>query len=244
MAAHKAEIPVRIGWRAFPWSWTLSHAFKDVRSEGQRHEGSYNFDLLNLIGVSMPEKLIPEIAPDPEARESLSRKWPWAMAGGGSVVLNAMTARSVRRWPPQRFVQLAQWLMREHGLPVVSIGQTEESQNIFGELDGEELYTALDGKLDLAELAWLLQSGRFLVTCDTGPAHIAAAVGCPQIMIFGRNEPVYGPTRWAALSERASIIAPSGIRRRLFEPKRNFWKRGFESISIEQVQEAVLETLG
>ena len=48
----------------------------------------------------------------------------------------------------------------------------------------------LTGKTDLALTAAVLKASDLLVTNDTGPAHVAAAVGCPVVVIFGPTNPV------------------------------------------------------
>ncbi|MFH1066557.1 MAG: glycosyltransferase family 9 protein [bacterium] len=237
--AQRARVPVRIGWRHFPWTRTLTHAFSDRRAEGKKHEALYNFDLLECLGVFPPSRLQAAIHPPEEARVSLAAK----LGTTPFVVLNPTTARAVRRWPAERFARLAQWLCADKNMAVVSIGASEGDLREFAALSGDLDIVRLEGKLNLAELAWLLRAARLLVTCDTGPSHIAAAVGCPQVTIFGRTEPPYGPARWRPLSDRVVLVSTS-VRRRFFEPKRVFWRRGFDSISVEMVQEAVEKVLG
>lgn len=242
MAAQQAHIPARIGWAAFPWTLALTHALQDVRKEGRAHEGYYNFDLLQFLNIQEPETLQPKISPEEAAKKTLAQKLPRKVDETPFVVLNASTAHPGRRWPAERFAELGQWIVQDLGLRVVSIGQHAASREIFAALADSDRYAPLDGELNLAELAWLLDSARLLVSCDTGPAHIAAAMGCPQVMIFGRTEPAYGPTRWHALDERAFVVQ-ANIQRRWWEPSRMLWRRGFKSITVSDIQKAVQETL-
>jgi heptosyltransferase-2 len=48
----------------------------------------------------------------------------------------------------------------------------------------------LTGQTDLAQTASVLKASDLLITNDTGPAHVAAAVGCPVVVIFGPTNPV------------------------------------------------------
>lgn len=243
-AACKAKIFIRIGWEKFFWTCYLTHALPDTRKEGKKHEGFYNFDLLQEVDVQPPEILYPEIQPANDAKESLARKLPWDIEKTNFIVLNPTTAREIRRWPTHRFAELAKWIEKELKYKIVSIGAlaTDSIMLKFHYLTRDIEILHLEGKLDLAELAWLLQKSKLLVTCDTGPSHIAAAMKCPQITIFGRNESAYGPMRWGALSEKVEILTPS-IQKRFWETRRQFWKRGFENISLEQVQGAVKKIL-
>lgn len=60
---------------------------------------------------------------------------------------------------------------------------------------------SLAGKLNLKETAAFLKFCGTLVTNDSGPAHVAAAVGAKAVVIFGRNRAGLSPTRWRPLGE-------------------------------------------
>jgi ADP-heptose:LPS heptosyltransferase len=103
-------------------------------------------------------------------------------------------------------------------------------------------YMNLAGKTDLAELGWLFRHAAVVVTNDSGPSHLAAAVGCPLVTLFGRTAPMYGPTRWRPLSERAVVIAPS-VSRKLFEGRDAHWRRSFAAITVDEVVAAVRKAM-
>ena len=95
----------------------------------------------------------------------------------------------------------------------------------------------LAGRTTLAELAWLLRGARLLVSRDTGASHVAAAVECPQVTLFGRLEPTYGATRWRPLAPaaRCAVVETPVSPRRWWETTRRHWRRGFEAITVEMV---------
>jgi ADP-heptose:LPS heptosyltransferase len=64
----------------------------------------------------------------------------------------------------------------------------------------------LAGRLSVAELAALLARCRLLVSNDSGPVHVAAAVGTPVIAIFGRNQRGLSPRRWRPLGEGHAVL--------------------------------------
>ena len=64
----------------------------------------------------------------------------------------------------------------------------------------------LAGELTLKALAALLKRCDFLVSCDSGPVHIAAAVGTPVVVLFGSKDPGSKPARWGPYGERHIII--------------------------------------
>jgi len=64
----------------------------------------------------------------------------------------------------------------------------------------------LSGQLTLGMLGALLKKAKLLVSNDSGPVHIAVAVGTPVVSIFGRYEPGLGPDRWRPLGEKARVV--------------------------------------
>lgn len=121
--------------------------------------------------------------------------------GRDFVVLNpnAGTLSLERRWPAPSFAALARALVREDGLPVVFVGAPSEATYV-GEIvraAGEQPHghlVDLSGALSIGELAALLARASCVVTNDSGPMHVAAALGTPLVALFGPETPVmYGP---------------------------------------------------
>ncbi|MBI5361601.1 MAG: glycosyltransferase family 9 protein [Planctomycetes bacterium] len=104
-----------------------------------------------------------------------------------------------RRWPAQHFVELARALVDEDALPVVFVGAPGEAEYVgsiaraIGSVP-RGLFADLSGRLAVGELAALLARAACVVTNDSGPMHVAAALGAPTIGLFGPETPVmYGP---------------------------------------------------
>ena len=64
----------------------------------------------------------------------------------------------------------------------------------------------LAGKLSVGELAALLSRCRLLVSNDSGPVHVAAAVGIPVVALFGRSQPGINATRWRPLGPHHVVL--------------------------------------
>jgi len=99
-----------------------------------------------------------------------------------------------RRWPSRRYGLLARRLV-ESGARVALTGTAEEQPlaREVQEAAGVPLED-LSGKLDLDQLTALLAAARVLVSNDTGPVHLAGAVGTPVVALYGPNTPrLYGP---------------------------------------------------
>jgi lipopolysaccharide heptosyltransferase II len=234
-AAHTA-IPIRIGYRQKSLGKYLTHSPDDRREEGLKHEAAYSFDLLQLIGVPPPARLEPNVHLPESALSTLRAKLPWPLESTPFAVLNPSAHSPVARWPMKYFLQLADKLQGEHGLLPVFIGaDTDDSLNHIP-------FLSLAGKTDLAELGWLLKHARVLVTRDTGPSHLAAAVGCPVVVIFGRTAPIYGPTRWRPLTEKA-VIVTKPVPRKRWESQEKYWRRSFAAIQVDEVEAAVRQML-
>ncbi len=100
-----------------------------------------------------------------------------------------------KRWLPERFSELAQRLNQEMGLvPIITWGPGEQSlaQQIVDASGGSaRLAMQTAHLLDLAEIT---RDARLYVGCDSGPLHLASAVGTPSVALFGPKDPrTYGP---------------------------------------------------
>jgi heptosyltransferase I len=100
---------------------------------------------------------------------------PWLVLGVGS-------RWPTKRWPPEYFAQLAQQAQRRFGGSVLFVGARDErelAESTAGLLSG--LVRNLTGQTTLPQLAALLQQADVMVANDTGPLHLAAALGRPVV---------------------------------------------------------------
>ena len=237
-AAYRAGVRVRVGYRAGFLGRYLTQSLVDRRFEGLQHEAGYNFDLLQVIGVSRPATLSPNVHLPGAARDSLRAKLPWPLESTPFAVLNPSAHSPVARWPVEYFLRLADWLRRELNLRPVFAG-ADASDSLPGHATD---YLNLAAKTDLGELGWLLKHACLLVSRNTGTSHLAAAVGCPVVDLFARPGAIYGPTRWRVLSDKA-ITLEKLTPRRVFESRHAHWRRSYAAISIGEVQTAVIAAL-
>jgi heptosyltransferase III len=111
---------------------------------------------------------------------------------GRYAVIHALAATPEKTWPSENFLALAQYLEKSLGLQVVFIGGLGEDLTRFS------AHRAVAGA-PLGEIAKLMRDAVFFAGNDSGPAHVAAAFGVPQVVLFGPSDSeVWAPWRTAA----------------------------------------------
>lgn len=138
-----------------------------------------------LLGQSPEgEPEVHAIVPPPEPVE----RWRERLGGGGAVGLFPGSNAPSRRWPTERFRELARSLTAR-GIRVVVLGGSGERDLTREVADGLPGVVDVGGRTDLIELAAALAATDVLVTNDTGPMHLAAAVGTPTVTLWGSSDP-------------------------------------------------------
>jgi ADP-heptose:LPS heptosyltransferase len=120
------------------------------------------------------------------------------------VVLHPGTSAPARAWPVQRFAETAA-LLAEDGITAVATGAPSEA-HLTGELAAAGAID-LGGQTSLAELAAVLRAAGAVVVGNTGPAHLAAAVGTPVVSLFA---PTVSPTSWAPYGVPVQLLGDQG----------------------------------
>ena len=111
---------------------------------------------------------------------------------GPYVVVHPGTSVPARAWPAERHAAATRLLV-EHGHRVVVTGAPAERE-LTAAVAGTSGAVDLGGRTDLAELAGVLDAASVVVVGNTGPAHLAAAVGTPVVSLFAPTVPA---RRWA-----------------------------------------------
>lgn len=113
---------------------------------------------------------------------------------GGNEEYVAVAFRAVaesRRWGRQNYVELAKRIISRHGLKVALIGTAEDRRvgDEIAEAVGTREAKNLAGKTSIREAAAVLSRAKLFVGNDSGPAHLAAAVGTALVILSGADDP-------------------------------------------------------
>lgn len=215
LVAALARVPARAGYATDGRGLLLTHAFPAPRWRGRKHEVFYYLNLVEELGRRLAGERRPgtpgegpraELPVAGERRRAALEflRGRGIVAGRPLVALCPGSTNSrAKRWPAERFAALADLLAAEAGAQVLLVGSAGEAE-VSAEVAAAARSHPLDltGRTTLAESAALLSVCDLLVTNDTGPAHLADAVGCPVVVIFGPTDPV--TTR--PFSERAVVV--------------------------------------
>jgi lipopolysaccharide heptosyltransferase II len=191
-----ADIPLRLAHcRENPYQLLTDHVPEREPQELVRHEVQRQLDLVASVGARTADDRLALAVPEAErarARDLLAglgvdRAGPWAVVHPGA------TAPS-RRYPPERWAEVCGLLAGERGVQLVLTGDPTETQLVehvqrLAGLEGR----SLAGRLDLAGLAAVLEAAPLLLAGNTGPVHVAAAVGTPVVDLYALTNPQHTP---------------------------------------------------
>jgi heptosyltransferase III len=161
------------------------------------------------VAKMFPSAAIATIQGRPDA--VMARTWSARPSGAaaasvntdGPVVLHVGAGSELKRWPLERFCEVAAALGGEKSGVGLIAGEVEMERLSRGEL---ELFSRAGGMFidDLEALAALLRSARLFLGCDSGPTHLAAQVGVPTLTLFGPTD----PRRWGPVGPLVGHLAP------------------------------------
>lgn len=192
------------GWRRVCYNVTSED---NVRS---RHTVDHYLDYVAALGLPVPEQSAAGVIPSPVLRvppatreQALERLAAHGIRpGDGFVVVHPGTARTEKYWVAERWARVIDYCQNELGRPCVLTGgrgDPEEDAHlaqIRASLDqlGRPCAADLSGQLNLLTLTAVLAEAALVLGVDSGPMHLAAAVGGkkrPQVVLFGPTNPFH-----------------------------------------------------
>ncbi|MBI5124048.1 MAG: lipopolysaccharide heptosyltransferase II [Candidatus Omnitrophica bacterium] len=181
----------------------LTRRIPHTKQFGFKHESDYVLDVLRYIGIETKNKSL--YMPANKASEEKIRGV--FLAGGISenesvVSMHPAASCPSRRWSVERFAKAADALADRHTAKIVIVAGPEDKASgdrMAALMKSKSLN--LSGKTSIADLASVLRRSRLFISNDSGPVHVACAVGTPVISIFGRNDRGISPKRWGPIGK-------------------------------------------
>ncbi len=240
-----AGIPDRIGYNR-KMGFLLTKRVFHHKQAGKKHEADYNFDLLREAGLDTSGAgRRPYMFTTENDKKFVDRIKHDYGIGDNVIALHAGASCPSKRWPPERFSRVADILAGRYDSDVVLVGGEETSvfsEHVVSSAKGK--ITDLTGMLLVGELAEFLSRCRLFISNDSGPVHVAVAVGTPVIAVFGRKDPGLSPLRWGPLGDKdIAIHKDVGCEKcPAHDCDKDF--ACLKAIAVEEVVEAAVRILG
>ena len=200
MLCYMAGIPRVAGYcRENPYELMTDWIPDHEPLQGVRHEVQRQLDLATELGARPEHSAMSLQVPDGQwdkawqvmLDEGLDPSRPWLLLHPG-----ASEAR--RRYPPERFAEAARAIHAELDTQVVLTGTNRESalaRSVAAQAGKGVISIA--GKLDMPAFIALVSMAPLVISNNTGPAHIAAAVQTPVVVLYALTNPQHAPWRVA-----------------------------------------------
>ena len=191
------QAPVKLGFdrgraRELQWLFTTDR----IAAGGRQHVQDALYGFADALGVphAVPRWELP--LPEP-ARASAAR----LTAGEPTLVISACSSHPLRNWNPAGYAALADHARRAHGLRVILCGAPNATERAMAAaIVAQARQPPIDhvGQDSLPELVALLERAVAVLTPDSGPVHLATAVGTPVLGLYAATNPARsGPYRRA-----------------------------------------------
>jgi heptosyltransferase-1 len=186
----------------------------------------------STASISIATEARPEFPVDPDAEGKIAG----LMADGSDfAILSPGAGWGAKRWPAERYGQVARELAKDGLCSLVNYGPGEEELAVAVEAAGEGAARKIS--CSVSELIALTRRARLLIGGDTGPMHLAAALKVPVVAIFGPTSPARnGPFGTQSIVLRSASSITDHTRHR--EPE-----RGLLEITVDEVIAATRKVL-
>lgn len=234
-----AGVPERVGLPGEGRSFLLHRVVEPDPRLGRRHQGFEYADLLvseaKLRLLEEPQLILPAAALAEAESLAAGLPRPWL------AVLPGAARGPAKRWPAVHFAEVARRWMKNRGGSVLLMGGPDDA-GVCAELAGVLGRPSVDlaGRTSLAVWAAALKLADAVVCNDSGGMHLAAAVGCPVVAVFGMTDPdLTGP-----LGRAVRIVQAPGERSRDIARDSAEAQKRLAAVLPEQVYQALLNVTG
>src|SRR5437016_2976412 len=240
-AAFLARVPIRVATGYRWYSLLANRRVYEHRKDFSKHETAYNVGMLAGLGLQ------PGIVSPPNlVLADAERAWGQAQLRGmptPRVVLHP-GGFAARRWRVEQYYSLVHELNRK-GVGVVLTGSQAEAdmfnQHVNSDVPVPASVLNLMGQLSLRELMAVIAASHAVVSGATGPAHIAAACGVPNVSLFDprRNNL---PTRWQPLGKGVVLRPDVPTCEKCIYEACPYWDC-LDRFTVETVEERITQSL-
>lgn len=200
--ASASGAPLRLGFAEAREGAPLFYSHR-VRAPRELHAVERNLRLAGALGLSTAPEFDLALTADEHARASAALSERGVDAAGGFIAVLPGARWESKRWPEASFAQLNDTLQACGAPPRVLLGGGDE--RVMGErivAQSQAPLANLIGCSDLRVLCALLARSAVVVTADSGPMHIAAALSRPIVALFGPTSAV----RTGPYSQTATVL--------------------------------------
>ncbi len=203
-----ARIPKRVGYARGKMDFLLTDRMEYKKRLGERHEAEYSLEILRSLGIKaeMSPLLVPVKKEDEKKLDDLLRE-SGLRQGERFIVLHPGASSISKMWPQKNFAETADLLIKRFSVRAALIsspGQVQIGGKTMAFMKNKPLF--LCGRTSLGMIAALFKRTSLFISNDSGPVHIACAVGAPVISIFSRNEKGLSPARWGPLGAKTAVL--------------------------------------
>ncbi len=180
-----ALVPYRAGYQTDGRRLLLNMGVPARDSKHGLHHVDYYLFMLDDLGLA-GEKPSPQLSLQPDEQQ-------WAadlLTGGSWLAINPGAAYgAAKRWIPERFAAVGDTLAQEYGMKVVLTGGPAEAE-IGADIVTSMKHQALNliGQTSVRQMMAVLERCTLMVTNDSGPMHVGAALGVPIVAVFGPTD--------------------------------------------------------
>jgi heptosyltransferase-2 len=202
-----AGIPRRVGYD-LKMGFLLTDRLKHTKQLGEKHELEYNLDLLRHLGITPEDKsLFMPIKEESEKWADDLFKQEGIKEADRLLAIHPGASCPSKIWPNERFAEVADRLIEKYGFKVLVVSGPKDmaiAQSVVKHMRHPAINLA--GKTSVSGLASVLKRCSLFISNDSGPVHVASAVGVPVVSIFGRSQPGLSPKRWGPTGKNDRIL--------------------------------------
>ncbi len=243
-------VPQTFGRNTNGRGWGFSKRAEDILTS-EEHEVIRKLKVTELLGLTGDVDAAVLTVPEAETEYAEEMFADWLNSKELIIGINPGAFRPSRMLPEERFKQLAEWFIDNLSANIVLTGGDKEKavvDRIAASLPGDRVKTVTG--ISIMKLAAVMKRMNLLITNDTGPMHIAAAVGAPIVAIFGqtnlcRYHPYLDDLDYIAIKKEVTLCPYYSFDHPMQECRRHYCEdnRCMNTITLDEVREAAEKVL-